>query len=177
MTAFVIGGSFGSRKMLSAMVAMLGFDCCISDMQNGVSRFLCSSSSRRGGGIRFVQDAGTFNMCGVNLQALIYVDCLIIKGVCCSLSGHGMIVEGNLDHEHWGRRLMASVPDNESEPKNCSAPGILLWHQSCTDQLCCLYWQTNRVITERCDFPQLCGFHIFFLSCPQLNIQVSHRAK
>ncbi|KAG7239724.1 hypothetical protein INR49_028660, partial [Caranx melampygus] len=33
-----------------------------------------------------------------------------------------MIVEGNPDHEHWGRRLMASVPDNETEPKNCSAP-------------------------------------------------------
>ncbi|XP_049445995.1 sodium/potassium/calcium exchanger 4 isoform X2 [Epinephelus fuscoguttatus] len=39
-------------------------------------------------------------------------------------TGHGMIVEGHPDHEHWGRRLMASVPDNETEPKNCSEPAI-----------------------------------------------------
>ncbi|XP_073348379.1 sodium/potassium/calcium exchanger 4 isoform X1 [Pagrus major] len=38
-------------------------------------------------------------------------------------TGHGMIVEGHPD-EHWGRRLMASVPDNETEPKNCSEPAI-----------------------------------------------------
>lgn len=34
-----------------------------------------------------------------------------------------MIVEGHPDLEHWGRRLMASEPDNETEAKNCSAPG------------------------------------------------------
>ncbi|XP_033504780.2 sodium/potassium/calcium exchanger 4 isoform X2 [Epinephelus lanceolatus] len=39
-------------------------------------------------------------------------------------TGHGMIVEGHPDHEHWGRRLMAAVPDNETEPKNCSEPAI-----------------------------------------------------
>lgn len=39
-------------------------------------------------------------------------------------TGHGMIVEGSPDLEHWGRRLMASVPDNDTEPKNCSAPAI-----------------------------------------------------
>ncbi|XP_044025534.1 sodium/potassium/calcium exchanger 4 isoform X1 [Siniperca chuatsi] len=39
-------------------------------------------------------------------------------------TGHGMIVEGHPDIEHWGRRLMASVLDNETEQKNCSAPAI-----------------------------------------------------
>ncbi|XP_067338524.1 sodium/potassium/calcium exchanger 4 isoform X5 [Channa argus] len=39
-------------------------------------------------------------------------------------TGHGMIVEGHPDLEHWGRRLMASEPDNETEAKNCSAPAI-----------------------------------------------------
>uniref|UniRef100_A0A8C3G7M5 Solute carrier family 24 member 4 n=1 Tax=Cyclopterus lumpus TaxID=8103 RepID=A0A8C3G7M5_CYCLU len=39
-------------------------------------------------------------------------------------TGHGMIVEGHTDPEHWGRRLLASVPDNETEQKNCSAPAI-----------------------------------------------------
>ncbi|XP_075940637.1 sodium/potassium/calcium exchanger 4 [Anarhichas minor] len=39
-------------------------------------------------------------------------------------TGHGMIVEGHADVEYWGRRLMASVPDNETEKKNCSAPAI-----------------------------------------------------
>lgn len=39
-------------------------------------------------------------------------------------TGHGMIVEGHPDHDHWGRRLMASEPDNETEPKNCSSPAI-----------------------------------------------------
>uniref|UniRef100_A0A8P4KPD4 Solute carrier family 24 member 4b n=1 Tax=Dicentrarchus labrax TaxID=13489 RepID=A0A8P4KPD4_DICLA len=39
-------------------------------------------------------------------------------------TGHGMLVEGHPDAEHWGRRLMASVPDNETEQKNCSAPAI-----------------------------------------------------
>ncbi|XP_055362518.1 sodium/potassium/calcium exchanger 4 isoform X1 [Betta splendens] len=39
-------------------------------------------------------------------------------------TGHGMVVEGRPDLEHWGRRLMASEPDNETEAKNCSAPAI-----------------------------------------------------
>ncbi|XP_074471302.1 sodium/potassium/calcium exchanger 4 isoform X1 [Sebastes fasciatus] len=39
-------------------------------------------------------------------------------------TGHGMIVEGHPDIDHWGRRLMASEPDNETEQKNCSAPAI-----------------------------------------------------
>lgn len=46
------------------------------------------------------------------------------KTVLFSVAGHGMIVEGHPD-EHWGRRLMASVPDNETEAKNCSEPGML----------------------------------------------------
>ncbi|XP_031177790.1 sodium/potassium/calcium exchanger 4 isoform X2 [Sander lucioperca] len=44
-------------------------------------------------------------------------------------TGHGMLVEGHPDPEHWGRRLMASVPDNETE-QNCSAPAI---HEFPTD--------------------------------------------
>nr|XP_020459634.1 sodium/potassium/calcium exchanger 4 [Monopterus albus] len=39
-------------------------------------------------------------------------------------TGHGMVVEGHADVEHWGRRLMASEPDNETEAKNCSEPAI-----------------------------------------------------
>ncbi|XP_056150757.1 sodium/potassium/calcium exchanger 4 [Lampris incognitus] len=39
-------------------------------------------------------------------------------------TGHGMLVEGHPQHEHWGRRLMASAPDNETEEKNCTAPAI-----------------------------------------------------
>uniref|UniRef100_A0AAQ4S3D5 Solute carrier family 24 member 4 n=1 Tax=Gasterosteus aculeatus aculeatus TaxID=481459 RepID=A0AAQ4S3D5_GASAC len=39
-------------------------------------------------------------------------------------TGHGMIVEGHADVEHWGRRLMASAPDNVTEEKNCSEPAI-----------------------------------------------------
>ncbi|XP_041661559.1 sodium/potassium/calcium exchanger 4 isoform X1 [Cheilinus undulatus] len=39
-------------------------------------------------------------------------------------TGHGMIVEGHPDPEHWGRRLMASASENETEPKNCSTPAI-----------------------------------------------------
>ncbi|KAG7509297.1 sodium/potassium/calcium exchanger 4 isoform X1 [Solea senegalensis] len=56
--------------------------------------------------------------------------------ICCVLSvawgmsvlltktGHGMVVEGQPNLEHWGRRLMASVSDNDTEPKNCSEPAI-----------------------------------------------------
>ncbi|KAM4529753.1 sodium/potassium/calcium exchanger 4 isoform 1-T1 [Fundulus diaphanus] len=39
-------------------------------------------------------------------------------------TGHGMVVEGHPDIEHWGRRLMASMSENDTEPKNCSAPAI-----------------------------------------------------
>ncbi|XP_071760452.1 sodium/potassium/calcium exchanger 4 isoform X2 [Centroberyx gerrardi] len=39
-------------------------------------------------------------------------------------TGHGMLVEGHPDYEHWGRRLMASTPDNETEGKNCTAPAV-----------------------------------------------------
>ncbi|KAM3861623.1 sodium/potassium/calcium exchanger 4 [Diretmus argenteus] len=41
-------------------------------------------------------------------------------------TGHGMLVEGPPDYaeEHWGRRLMASMPDNETERKNCTEPAI-----------------------------------------------------
>ncbi|XP_077366793.1 sodium/potassium/calcium exchanger 4 isoform X2 [Festucalex cinctus] len=39
-------------------------------------------------------------------------------------TGHGMIMEERPDPEHWGRRLMASAAENETEPKNCSAPAI-----------------------------------------------------
>ena len=38
-----------------------------------------------------------------------------------------MLVEGGHEvyhHDHWGRRLMASLPDgNETEEKNCTEPG------------------------------------------------------
>lgn len=59
------------------------------------------------------------------LRYFIYVEWMISKAVVFSVAGHGMIVEGHPDAEHWGRRLMASVPDNETEQKNCSAPGML----------------------------------------------------
>uniref|UniRef100_A0A1A7X293 Solute carrier family 24 (Sodium/potassium/calcium exchanger), member 4b n=1 Tax=Iconisemion striatum TaxID=60296 RepID=A0A1A7X293_9TELE len=39
-------------------------------------------------------------------------------------TGHGMTVEGHPDLEHWGRRLMAAVIENTTEPKNCSPPAI-----------------------------------------------------
>lgn len=68
-------------------------------------------------------------LCAVDLGVItdpVFMDCLLISGVSYSVSGHGMIVEGSPDLEHWGRRLMASVPDdNNTEPKNCSAPGTL----------------------------------------------------
>lgn len=38
-------------------------------------------------------------------------------------TGHGMLVEGHPDPERWGRRLMASTPENATE-KNCSEPAI-----------------------------------------------------
>lgn len=47
------------------------------------------------------------------------------QAVVFSVAGHGMTVDAHPDSEHWGRRLMASVPDNETEQKNCSAPGML----------------------------------------------------
>uniref|UniRef100_A0A667ZXZ2 Solute carrier family 24 member 4 n=1 Tax=Myripristis murdjan TaxID=586833 RepID=A0A667ZXZ2_9TELE len=39
-------------------------------------------------------------------------------------TGHGMVVEGQPDHEFWGRKLMATTPDNETEGKNCTEPAI-----------------------------------------------------
>uniref|UniRef100_A0A3B1JEL6 Solute carrier family 24 member 4 n=1 Tax=Astyanax mexicanus TaxID=7994 RepID=A0A3B1JEL6_ASTMX len=40
-------------------------------------------------------------------------------------AGHGMIVDGGeTAHEHWGRKLMASAADNDTERKNCTEPAI-----------------------------------------------------
>ncbi|XP_051510279.1 sodium/potassium/calcium exchanger 4-like isoform X1 [Myxocyprinus asiaticus] len=40
-------------------------------------------------------------------------------------TGHGMIVEGPMEsYNHWGRRLMSSTSDNETEVKNCTEPAI-----------------------------------------------------
>uniref|UniRef100_A0A8C1VC17 Solute carrier family 24 member 4b n=1 Tax=Cyprinus carpio TaxID=7962 RepID=A0A8C1VC17_CYPCA len=41
-------------------------------------------------------------------------------------TGHGMIVEEwhMESHDHWGRRLMSSMPDNATEVKNCTEPAI-----------------------------------------------------
>lgn len=40
-------------------------------------------------------------------------------------TGHGMIVEEPMEsHDHWGRRLMSSVSDNDTVEKNCTAPAI-----------------------------------------------------
>ncbi|XP_047243948.1 sodium/potassium/calcium exchanger 4 isoform X2 [Girardinichthys multiradiatus] len=39
-------------------------------------------------------------------------------------TGHGMTVEEHPNLEHWGRRLMASKSENDTEPKNCSEPAI-----------------------------------------------------
>lgn len=47
-----------------------------------------------------------------------------------SIAGHGMIVEGQPVIDHWGRRLMASAPENGTEEKNCSEPGMLFWYYS-----------------------------------------------
>ncbi|XP_076011183.1 sodium/potassium/calcium exchanger 4 [Genypterus blacodes] len=41
-----------------------------------------------------------------------------------SKTGHAMLVEGHPDQEHWGRRLMATAFENETEAKNCSEPAI-----------------------------------------------------
>lgn len=64
----------------------------------------------------------------IDLQHFGYLDSVFlwlfnIQISLCFVSGHGMIVEGHPDLEHWGRRLMASEPDNETEAKNCSEPG------------------------------------------------------
>uniref|UniRef100_A0A8B9RLP5 Solute carrier family 24 member 4 n=1 Tax=Astyanax mexicanus TaxID=7994 RepID=A0A8B9RLP5_ASTMX len=60
----------------------------------------------------------------------------VIVSVCLSVSvfpamnwqpvqGHGMIVDGGeTAHEHWGRKLMASAADNDTERKNCTEPAI-----------------------------------------------------
>lgn len=39
-------------------------------------------------------------------------------------TGHGMLVEEDLDIEHWGRRLMSSTLDNDTLQMNCSKPAI-----------------------------------------------------
>ncbi|KAL7871431.1 hypothetical protein SRHO_G00064140 [Serrasalmus rhombeus] len=40
-------------------------------------------------------------------------------------AGHGMIVDGgSQNHDHWGRRLMASMADNDTEEKNCTEPAV-----------------------------------------------------
>ncbi|XP_073712545.1 sodium/potassium/calcium exchanger 4 isoform X1 [Misgurnus anguillicaudatus] len=40
-------------------------------------------------------------------------------------TGHGMIVDEQTEsHDHWGRRLMSSQSDNETEEKNCTSPAI-----------------------------------------------------
>ncbi|KAM4600791.1 sodium/potassium/calcium exchanger 4 [Polymixia lowei] len=39
-------------------------------------------------------------------------------------TGHGMVVEGHPYHHQWGRRLMASAADNETEEKNCTEPAV-----------------------------------------------------
>uniref|UniRef100_A0AAR2JYC5 Sodium/calcium exchanger membrane region domain-containing protein n=1 Tax=Pygocentrus nattereri TaxID=42514 RepID=A0AAR2JYC5_PYGNA len=39
--------------------------------------------------------------------------------------GHGMIVDGgSQNHDHWGRRLMASMADNDTQEKNCTEPAV-----------------------------------------------------
>lgn len=46
--------------------------------------------------------------------------------VALSKTGHSMVLveEEDADMERWGRRLMASDPDNDTLPKNCSQPAI-----------------------------------------------------
>ncbi|XP_075893846.1 sodium/potassium/calcium exchanger 4 isoform X3 [Nelusetta ayraudi] len=39
-------------------------------------------------------------------------------------TGHGMTVEGRPVVDRWGRRLMATSQDNETQEKNCSEPAI-----------------------------------------------------
>ncbi|XP_076613263.1 sodium/potassium/calcium exchanger 4 isoform X1 [Chaetodon auriga] len=39
-------------------------------------------------------------------------------------TGHGMVMEVHPSADHWGRRLMATEPGNETEQKNCSEPAI-----------------------------------------------------
>lgn len=71
---------------------------------------------------------GKLNMLRYKVGYFIHVECIMSKAVLVfSVAGHGMLVEGHPDVEHWGRRLMASVPDNETEQKNCSSPGILFF--------------------------------------------------
>lgn len=43
-------------------------------------------------------------------------------------AGHGMTAEGHPIIDHWGRRLMATPADNDTEEKNCSEPGTLHDH-------------------------------------------------
>ncbi|KAM3863159.1 sodium/potassium/calcium exchanger 4-like [Diretmus argenteus] len=57
-------------------------------------------------------------ICSILFMAWIMSALLLTK------TGHGMLVEGPPDYEHWGRRLMASMPDNKTERKNCTEPAI-----------------------------------------------------
>ena len=83
-----------------------------------------------------------------------------------------MIVEGHPVAEHWGRRLMASVPDNETVEKNCSEPGMLLYeikvaliyfslsiNEALSDYMMwkrlLIVMEQWRIITQLCSFPQL----------------------
>lgn len=59
----------------------------------------------------------------------IYVECMMSEAVLFSVAGHGMVVEAHPNADHWGRRLMASAPDNETEQKNCSEPGMLFYER------------------------------------------------
>lgn len=45
--------------------------------------------------------------------------------VCVSTSGHGIMLQEHFagPTDHLGRRLMATVIDNETAEKNCSKPG------------------------------------------------------
>ncbi|TNN49035.1 hypothetical protein EYF80_040743 [Liparis tanakae] len=76
-----------------------------------------------------------------------------------------MIVEGPADSEHWGRRLLASVPDNETE-QNCSAPVLHVFAPSknirsqrnrhekpATRYLLGIKWRTSQVG----GYPVKCG--------------------
>lgn len=46
-----------------------------------------------------------------------------------------MTVEGRQVAEQWGRRLMATNPENETLEKNCSEPGMLLkWWRATTQR-------------------------------------------
>ncbi|XP_066532219.1 sodium/potassium/calcium exchanger 4 [Hoplias malabaricus] len=67
-------------------------------------------------------------------RELLLVQAGCVCGVLCvawsmsallTQTGHGMIVDGEvMSHEHWGRRLMAFVPVNDTKEKNCTEPAV-----------------------------------------------------